>query len=226
MAKISPCFSDILFPGPVRHLRSFKPYVSLHFFSTTTISQYDQGRSCTLTTSPGRSRSPSYTGAALRTAGTFYDENFHSFPRFRFVGLARNHSDIIDARITAFVDSHFTEDCDRDAIVAEYDIGGPVAPKEEIYQFKYLLDVDGNTFSGRYFGLLRSGSLVFKSTAFVEYFSDWLHPYEHCIPVRAGAAGLVRSRREGALGDRERGGGAGDPKARDAVRHARADGSA
>ncbi|KAJ7128454.1 hypothetical protein C8R44DRAFT_873174 [Mycena epipterygia] len=39
-----------------------------------------------------------------------------------------------------------------------------------------VIDVDGMTFSGRFLGLLRSGSLVFKSTVFEEYFNDWLRP--------------------------------------------------
>ncbi|KAF7359413.1 CAP10 domain-containing protein [Mycena sanguinolenta] len=80
--------------------------------------------------------------------------------------------------MTIFAETHCTEDCDGDAIVKEYGIEGPSAPREEVYRFTYLLDVDGNTFSGRYLGLLRSGSLVFKSTAFEEYFSDWIRPYE------------------------------------------------
>ncbi|KAJ7480350.1 hypothetical protein B0H11DRAFT_2421163 [Mycena galericulata] len=54
----------------------------------------------------------------------------------------------------------------------------------------YLLDVDGNTFSGRYLGLLRSGGLVFKSPAFTEFFTPWLVPYEHFIPVRPDLADL------------------------------------
>jgi hypothetical protein len=49
------------------------------------------------------------------------------------------------------------DDCDADAIGNAYNITGESVPREEAYQYKYLLDVDGNTFSGRYLGLLRSG---------------------------------------------------------------------
>ncbi|KAJ7454304.1 glycosyl transferase family 90-domain-containing protein [Mycena galericulata] len=174
MAKISPCFSDILFPGPYYYDQSIWSGTFMH---PDDIAWED--------------KEPKLYWRGTANGGHIYGENYRSFPRFRLVDLARNHSDIIDARMTAFVDSHCTDDCDRDTIVTEYAIEGPVAPKEEIYQFKYLLDVDGNTFSGRYLGLLRSGSLVFKSTAFEEYFSDWLHPYEHYIPVRPDLSDLV-----------------------------------
>jgi len=127
----------------------------------------------------------------MSNGGHIHKQNYRRFPRFRLIELARNHSDLIDARLTTFAATHCTEDCDGDAIVKEYGIEGPPAPREEVYRFKYLLDVDGNTFSGRYLGLLRSGSLVFKSTAFEEYFGDWLRPYEHYIPVRPDLSDLT-----------------------------------
>ncbi|KAJ7911727.1 hypothetical protein B0H13DRAFT_2480182 [Mycena leptocephala] len=65
-----------------------------------------------------------------------------------------------------------------------------LVPREKVYQFKYLLDVDGNTFLGRYLGLLRSGGLVFKSTAFAEFFTPWLVPFEYFVPVRPDLADL------------------------------------
>ncbi|KAJ6452061.1 hypothetical protein C8R45DRAFT_1113182 [Mycena sanguinolenta] len=46
--------------------------------------------------------------------------------------------------------------CDLDPIRAKYNITGENARREEAYGYKYLLDVDGNTVSGRYLGLLRS----------------------------------------------------------------------
>ncbi|KAJ7666367.1 lipopolysaccharide-modifying protein, partial [Mycena rosella] len=57
--------------------------------------------------------------------------------------------------------------------------------------FKYAVDVDGNTFSGRFQGLLRSGSLVFKSMIFEEYFNDWIRPFEHYVPVKVDLSDLV-----------------------------------
>jgi hypothetical protein len=101
----------------------------------------------------------------MSNGGHILGQNYHKFPRFRLVDIARNHTDLIDAKMTRFAETHCTEDCDRNHIIAEYDINGPQSPKEDVYKYKYLLDVDGNTFSGRYLGLLKSGSLVFKVAA-------------------------------------------------------------
>ncbi|KAG8984502.1 F-actin-capping protein subunit alpha, partial [Tulasnella sp. 427] len=49
---------------------------------------------------------------------------------------------------------------------------------------KYSLDVDGNGWSGRYQGLLASGSVVLKATVFPEWISDWLIPYYHYVPIQ------------------------------------------
>lgn len=102
----------------------------------------------------------------MSNGGHIIGQNYHKFPRFRLVDIARNHSDLIDAKMTRFAESHCTDECDREGIIEEYDITGPQSPKEDIYHYKYLLDVDGNTFSGRYLGLLKSGSLVFKVCRF------------------------------------------------------------
>ncbi|KAJ7043289.1 glycosyl transferase family 90-domain-containing protein [Mycena alexandri] len=174
MTKISPCFSDILFPS---------------------VSYYDQsslsGKFAHTNDFVWEDKKPILYWRGTSNGGHIYGQNYRHFPRFRLIELARNHSELIDARMTAFAETLCTTDCDRDGIIEEYNIEGPPAPKEEVYRFKYLLDVDGNTFSGRYLDLLRSGSLVFKSTAFEEYFSDWLRPYEHYIPVRPDLSDLA-----------------------------------
>ncbi|RMZ78163.1 hypothetical protein DV738_g4070, partial [Chaetothyriales sp. CBS 135597] len=48
---------------------------------------------------------------------------------------------------------------------------------------KYLLDIDGNSFSGRYYRLLKSKSAVLKYTVFKEWHDDRLIPWVHYIPV-------------------------------------------
>ncbi|KAJ7221127.1 lipopolysaccharide-modifying protein [Mycena haematopus] len=121
--------------------------------------------------------------------------NYLSFPRFRLIDLAalpeNKAKGLFDVRITQWHEWHCTDNCDPAPIRAAYNITGESVPREEAYGYKYLLDVDGNTFSGRYLGLLRSGGLVFKSTAFTEFFTPWLVPYEHFIPVRPDLADLA-----------------------------------
>ncbi|KAH6574744.1 hypothetical protein BASA62_002316 [Batrachochytrium salamandrivorans] len=63
-------------------------------------------------------------------------------------------------------------------------------PFETVYNYKYAMDIDGNSFSGRFFRLLESGSLVFKMTIFNEYFERWIVPWEHYIPVAVDLSDL------------------------------------
>lgn len=53
-------------------------------------------------------------------------------------------------------------ECDLEVIAKEYDIKINKTLMEDVYDYKYAIDVDGNSFSGRFLGLLTSGSLVFK----------------------------------------------------------------
>ena len=56
-------------------------------------------------------------------------------------------------------------------------------PPERHQDFKFVFDVDGNTYSGRFPKLIHSGALIFKMTIFTEFFTKWLKPYVHYIPV-------------------------------------------
>lgn len=48
---------------------------------------------------------------------------------------------------------------------------------------KYLPDIDGNSFSGRYRGFLLSTSLPIKATIFREWHDDRLVPWRHFVPM-------------------------------------------
>ncbi|KAJ7871107.1 lipopolysaccharide-modifying protein [Mycena leptocephala] len=109
--------------------------------------------------------------------GQILGSNYHNFTRFRLVDLAQAHTDLVDAKIMRFADPLCLPE--------------QSAPQEDSYKYKYLLNVDGMTFSGRFLGLLRSGSLVFKATVFEEYFNDWLRPYAHYIPVLPDLSDLL-----------------------------------
>ncbi|CAK5284288.1 unnamed protein product [Mycena citricolor] len=174
MTKISPCFSDILYPGQYFYDDS---WWSGSFAFSNNVKWED--------------KLDKIYWRGMSNGGHIIGDNYRRFPRFRLIDMARNNSDILDVRMTQFAETHCTTNCDRSGIIAEYNIGPPADPKENIYKYKYLLDVDGNTFSGRFLGLLKSGSLVFKSTAFDEYFNHWLRPYEHYIPVRPDLSDLM-----------------------------------
>ena len=59
----------------------------------------------------------------------------------------------------------------------------PYANISDAYQHRYLLDLDGNAFSARFYGLMQSKSLVFKQAIFREWHDEWLMPWAHYIPL-------------------------------------------
>ncbi|THH09010.1 hypothetical protein EW145_g2318 [Phellinidium pouzarii] len=56
-------------------------------------------------------------------------------------------------------------------------------PLGEHWKYKYLVDIDGMGYSGRFFAFLASDSVPLKATVYEEYFSEWLQPWLHYIPL-------------------------------------------
>jgi hypothetical protein len=55
--------------------------------------------------------------------------------------------------------------------------------QQDAWAYKYLLDIDGNAFSGRFYAFLQSKSLVYKMAIFREWHEEWLKPWVHYIPL-------------------------------------------
>lgn len=53
----------------------------------------------------------------------------------------------------------------------------------EQFKSKYVIDIDGHSFSGRWYAFLQSKSLGLKSTIFREWHDSRLIPWRHFIPV-------------------------------------------
>lgn len=53
----------------------------------------------------------------------------------------------------------------------------------EMFAHKFLPDIDGNSFSGRYLGFLRSTSLPIKATLFKEWHDSRLVAWKHFVPM-------------------------------------------
>ncbi|KAF7332489.1 CAP10 domain-containing protein [Mycena kentingensis (nom. inval.)] len=178
-SKIYPCFADILFPSAFHYTSS---YWHPKYAFPDNVAWAD--------------KKPVLYWRGQSTGGWISGNNYHSFPRFKLLDIAREpaNAPLMDVAISAFYE-HFCQldGCDAGKIKAEYGIPASPqgAPREDGYGYKYVLDVDGNAFSGRYLGLLTSGSLVFKSTLFTEYFDGWLRPFEHYLPVRPDLSDLV-----------------------------------
>lgn len=57
------------------------------------------------------------------------------------------------------------------------------AKQQQAWKYKYLLDMDGNAFSGRFYAFLKSKSLIYKMAIFREWHAEWLRPWVHYIPL-------------------------------------------
>ncbi|KAJ7757664.1 glycosyl transferase family 90-domain-containing protein [Mycena metata] len=174
MTKISPCFADILVPS------------EFYYTDSWWAPKYGYPNNITW-----EDKTPQLYWRGMTSGGHVFGQNYHAFPRFRLIDIGRKHLKLMNVKLSGFHDGLCGENCDAETIKKEYDVAHVSSPREEVYKYRYLFDVDGNSFSGRYLGLLRSGSLVFKSTAFAEYFNDWLRPFEHYIPILPDLSDLV-----------------------------------
>ncbi|KAF3915709.1 hypothetical protein ABW21_db0204244 [Orbilia brochopaga] len=60
---------------------------------------------------------------------------------------------------------------------------GAMVEQQDAWKYKYLLDIDGNAFSGRFYAFLMSNSAVFKMALFREWHEEWLVPWVHYVPL-------------------------------------------
>ncbi|KAG6814717.1 hypothetical protein H0H93_012477, partial [Arthromyces matolae] len=56
------------------------------------------------------------------------------------------------------------------------------------WKYKYLLDIDGMGYSARFMAFLASDSVPVKMTVYEEFFSDWIEPWVHFIPLSSSYA--------------------------------------
>lgn len=94
-------------------------------------------------------------------------------------------SDLFATRISNVVQ------CEEDACEKQREVFGvpedPIRdPPFAAYQYKFLFDIDGNGFSGRFCRLMRSKSVMIKSTILKEWHDDRLIPSFHYIPSSLG----------------------------------------
>lgn len=75
--------------------------------------------------------------------------------------------------------------CDPDDCHAQQEYFDVVkaAGQQDAWAHKYLVDVDGNAFSGRFYAFLLSNSFVYKIALFREWHEEWLKPWLHYVPL-------------------------------------------
>jgi len=90
-------------------------------------------------------------------------------------------------RLKGKVDVGFSEivrctglDCDDER--AHFDLK-PSVQFEEFFKYKFLPDVDGSAFSGRWIAFLKSRGLPFKIALFREWFDSRIVAWRHFVPL-------------------------------------------
>lgn len=85
-----------------------------------------------------------------------------------------------DARLVNGIARCGGRDCDDQ--VAEFGLVGP-EDFQSHWKYKYLIDLDGAAFSGRFLPFLQSHSLPFKVALFREWYDSRLIPWLHFVPL-------------------------------------------
>lgn len=115
-------------------------------------------------------------GGRIRTFQLPSTEIYDS-PRFAQKGLGE--------WIEGFVDAGFVHLCppgECDWLYNHYtEVEGK--PMSQQYEYKFLPDTDGNSFSARFRGFLLSTSVPLKATIYAEWHDDRLTPWVHFIPL-------------------------------------------
>ncbi|CDM33803.1 Lipopolysaccharide-modifying protein [Penicillium roqueforti FM164] len=91
----------------------------------------------------------------------------------------------------------FIGQCDPDDCNAQTAYFGVFkqAGQQDAWAHKFLVDIDGNAFSGRFHAFLHSNSFVYKIAIFREWHDEWLKPWVHYVPLSLKGNEYVESMR-------------------------------
>lgn len=184
-AKPSP-FADILYPPPY--------YMEM----------YDQNKYDEATDPPWDEKRGELYWAGSTTGSHAADDNWRNSHRQRFVArenqlsnqtanflteIATNRwqsfssdeifGQLYDVKFTAVIQ------CDDNECAEESSFFNTTSREDANagLHSKFVFDLDGNSFSGRFYTLLASKSVVFKQTIFQEWHDERLIPWVHYVPV-------------------------------------------
>jgi glycosyl transferase family 90 len=128
------------------------------------------------------------------TTGSPLDRNvgWRSLPRIRLCEIGAQHPDLIDAGITKVGQ---IDDAGAEGWIRNSGLMRPYVAAGSFQQYKYQIDIDGNTTSWPgLFMKLQTGSVVLKvppRDGFEQWFYDRLRPWINFIPLAADMSDLV-----------------------------------
>jgi hypothetical protein len=116
------------------------------------------------------------------------------YNRQRFSRLAKKHPDLFTGGMTELCDGLKGDPWKRQIQEEASDIGLVGMP--HMCSYKHLLQLDGNTASGRFPYLLSMGATIFKQESpYKEHWYPLLKPWEHIVPVSETLDDLVEKTR-------------------------------
>ncbi|KAL8840112.1 MAG: hypothetical protein Q9170_001459 [Blastenia crenularia] len=117
---------------------------------------------------------------ALDTATIFEHQNSSDADTWKLRDVSRkDYGHMIDVKF-----SHVGQ-CDPGDCDAQKEFFEVVKPskQQDAWAYKFLLDMDGNAFSGRFYAFLKSTSMIYKMAIFREWHEAWLRPWIHYVPL-------------------------------------------
>jgi hypothetical protein len=136
----------------------------------------------------------------MRAKKLFWRGSFTNQRRKVLVDMAAKHKDKMDCKFSGFP---YISDEERARAVAEYgeNVSLNRVALEQHQRWRYLVDIDGFGWSGRFSELMLTGSVVFKAMGFVEYWYAALKPWEHYVPVQSDLSDLLQRYDEAVASD-------------------------
>lgn len=91
------------------------------------------------------------------------------------VPITSLNQEIMDVAFVSSIDSdNYPGGLDQQVLDHRFDDGVILS---DYWAHKYILDLDGASYSGKFFAFLGSDSVVIKSSVYQEFFSDWIQPW-------------------------------------------------
>lgn len=123
------------------------------------------------------------------TGGDFTKDNFLTFPRTQAVAMSKNYPHLVDAR---FIDNGQIS-ADDMAYLKSLGYVSKFSNVNEALNFKYLLDIDGNSccYSRTYWILLSNSVLLKVASENIQWYYDLLKEGIHYIKIHEDYSNLV-----------------------------------
>ncbi len=125
------------------------------------------------------------------TTGAIYSyPSCLSLPRVALVNLSLQFPSLLDCAFTNYV--QFNSEIEERLFAEKYPLK-PFVPVPFQMEYKYLIDVDGNTCNdSRFYWMLHANSVLLKQTSSdIFWFSHKFKPFEHYIPFNSDLSDLM-----------------------------------